>query len=133
MSYSIDTLTNNCYEGTTCLINKLDIRDEKQLDIMESHITLAKISILQQNPIAGNFDFEHYKAIHKFIFEDLYDWAGIPRTVDLSKKGTSFVKAENIEEIATACFKRLKNENHFKIYRTKLYGKNLSCRNRCSS
>ena len=114
MSYSIDALTNNCYEGTTCLINKLDIRDEKQLDIMESHITLAKISILQQTPINGNFDFEHYRAIHKFIFEDLYDWAGMPRTVDLSKKGTSFVKAKNIEEIATACFKRLKNENYFK-------------------
>ena len=114
MSYSIDSITDNCYEGTSCLINKLDIRDEKQLDIMESHITLAKISILQQNPINGNFDFEHYKAIHKFIFEDLYDWAGIPRTVDLSKKGTSFVKAENIEEIATACFGRLKNQNYFK-------------------
>ncbi len=60
MSYSIDTLTNNCYEGTTCLINKLDIRDAKQLDIVESQITVAKISILQQNPINGNFDFEHY-------------------------------------------------------------------------
>ena len=99
MSYSIYSLTDNCYEGTSCLINKLDIRDQKQLDIMESHITLAKISVLHQNPINGNFDFEHYKAIHKFIFEDLYDWAGTPRTVDISKKGTSFVKAENIEEI----------------------------------
>lgn len=69
MSYSIDSLTDNCYEGTSCLINKLDIRDQKQLDIMESHITLAKISVLHQNPINGNFDFEHYKAIHKFIFE----------------------------------------------------------------
>lgn len=114
MSYSIDSFSDNCYEGSTCLVNKLDIRDEKQLDIMESHITLAKISILQQNPISGNFDFEHYKAIHKFIFEDLYDWAGIPRTVDLSKKGTSFVKAENIEEIANACFNRLKKQNFFK-------------------
>jgi len=114
MSYSIDTLTNNCYKGTTCLINKFDIRDEKQLDIVESQITVAKISILQQNPIEGKFNFEHYKAIHKFIFEDLYDWAGIPRTVDLSKKGTSFVKAENIEEIAAACFERLKDQNYFK-------------------
>ena len=114
MSYSIDTLTNNCYEGTTCLINKFGIRDDKQLDVVESQITVAKISILQKNPIDGNFDFEHYKAIHKFIFEDLYDWAGISRTVDLSKKGTSFVKAENIEEIANACFERLKNQNYFK-------------------
>ena len=114
MSYSINALTNNCYEGTTCLINKLDIRDENQLDVVESQITVAKISMLQQNRIDGNFDFEHYKAIHKFIFEDLYDWAGIPRVVDISKKGTSFVKAENIDEIATACFERLKNQNYFK-------------------
>lgn len=62
MSYSIDSLTDNCYDGTSCLVNKLDIRDEKQLDIIESHITLAKISILQQNPINGNFDFEHFNA-----------------------------------------------------------------------
>ena len=114
MRYSIDSITDNCYEGTSCLINKLDIRDEKQLTIVESHITLAKISILQQNPINGNFDFEHYKLIHKFIFEDLYDWAGIPRTVDISKKGTLFVNAKNIDEIAEACFLRLKNQNYFK-------------------
>ncbi|MBO5452590.1 MAG: Fic family protein [Clostridia bacterium] len=114
MSYSIDAITDNCYKGTTCLINKLDIRDEKQLDVVESQITVAKISILQHNPIDGNFDFEHYKAIHKFIFEDLYDWAGIPRTVDISKKGTLFVAAKNIAEIATACFERLKNQDYFK-------------------
>lgn len=114
MSYSIDALTDNCYEGTTCLINKFGIQDEKQLAVVESQITIAKISILQQNPIEGNFDFEHYKAIHKFIFEDLYEWAGIPRVIDISKKGTFFVAAKNIDEIATACFERLKNQNYFK-------------------
>lgn len=113
MSYNIDSITDSCYEGTSCLINKFNIQDDKQLDIIESHITLAKISILQQNSIKGNFDFDHYKAIHKFIFEDLYDWAGSPRSVDISKKGTLFVKAENIEKIATACFERLKNQNYF--------------------
>lgn len=114
MSYNIDALTDNCYEGTSCLINKLDIRDDKQLEIVESHITLAKISILHQTPLNGNFDFEHYKAIHKFIFEDLYDWAGTIRTVNISKKGTSFVKADEIEKLADACFSRLKNQNYFK-------------------
>lgn len=114
MSYNIDSISADCYEGTTCLINKFDIRDEKQLDAVESHITLAKISMLQQNPINGDFDFEHYKAIHKFIFEDLYEWAGEIRIVNISKKGTSFVRAENIEEIADAIFSRLKSQNFFK-------------------
>ena len=31
MSYSIDSLTADCYPGTSCLINKLDIRDEEML------------------------------------------------------------------------------------------------------
>ena len=114
MSYSLDSLSDDCYKGTSCLINKLDIRDEKQLEVIESHITLAKISMLQQNPIKGNYDFEHYKAIHKFLFEDLYDWAGIPRTVNISKKGSSFTKADDIERIAAACFARLKKHNFFK-------------------
>ena len=142
MSYNTDSITDNCYEGTTCLINKFNIRDdkfnirdEKQLNIIESQLTLAKISLLNQNPINGNFDFNHYKSIHKFIFEDLYDLAGEIRTIDISKKGTLFVKAcdieeissacfkltsrtgslnSNIEEISSACFKRLKNKNYFK-------------------
>lgn len=114
MSYNIDSLTDDCYKGTSCLINKFNIQDERQLELIESQITLGKISMLLKNPLNGNFDFNHYKAIHKFIFEDLYEWAGNIRSVNLSKKGTVFVKADEIEKIAEACFKRLKECNFFK-------------------
>lgn len=113
MSYSIEPSNADCYEGTTCLINKLDIHDEEQLSQMEGGITLAKASILEDNPISETFDFEHYKAIHKFLFEDIYDWAGKIRTVNLSKKGTHFVNADEIESTAEKCFARLKSENYF--------------------
>ncbi len=36
MAYSIETSSDNCYEGTTCLINKLGIRDEALLARTES-------------------------------------------------------------------------------------------------
>jgi len=114
MGYKIDSITDNCYEGTTCLVNKLNIRDENQLNELESHITLAKISMLQKNPIKGNFDFEHYKQIHQYLFEDLYEWAGKVRLINISKKGTSFVDADDIERVAAACFSRLKEENYFR-------------------
>lgn len=114
MGYKLESIEDNCYPGTTCLVNKLNIRDEEQLSEIESYITLAKISVLQQQPIKGDFDFEHYKAIHRFLFEELYDWAGKIRDVNIAKKGTSFVKAEDIEEIARACFSRLKEHNFFK-------------------
>lgn len=39
MSYSIEAITEDCYEGTTCLINKFNITDEKKLANVESAIT----------------------------------------------------------------------------------------------
>lgn len=114
MGYSINSRTDNCYEGTTCLINKLNIRDEKILAEVEGKITFAKSSTLEKEQINSNFDFEHYKAIHKYLFDDLYDWAGQIRTVNLSKKGTQFANADEIERIADACFKRLADNNYFR-------------------
>ena len=116
MPYQGTALTADCYEGTVCLINKFNIRDEKQLAALEADITLAKVMELVKSPIQGNFDFSHYKAIHKFLFEDLYDWAGNIRTVEISKKGTAFVKASDIEQLADNCFKRLKRNQFFVGY-----------------
>jgi cell filamentation protein len=107
MSYSIDSTTDGCYPGTTCLINKLGIQDETELADTEAAVVLGKASLLDQQPIPGVFDFDHYKRIHQFLFCDLYDWAGQIRTINLSKKGTAFVPAAEIESCAVACFKRL--------------------------
>ena len=107
MSYSIDSTTDGCYPGTTCLVNKLGIQDELALAETEAAVVLGKASLLDQQPIPGVFDFEHYKRIHQFLFCDLYDWAGQIRTINLSKKGTAFVPAAEIESCAVACFKRL--------------------------
>ena len=107
MAYSIDSTTDGCYPGTTCLVNKLGIQDELALAETEAAVVLGKASLLDQQPIPGVFDFDHYKRIHQFLFCDLYDWAGQIRTINLSKKGTAFVPAAEIESCAVACFKRL--------------------------
>lgn len=114
MSYSITALTNDYYEGTNCLINKFNIQNEEQLAKIEAGITLAKTAELERNPISTSFDFEHYKQIHRYLFEDLYEWAGSVRTVDISKKGTNFTSFQNIETVAIACFDRLKSYNYFR-------------------
>lgn len=107
MAYSIYSTTDGCYPGTTCLVNKLGIQDELALAETEAAVVLGKASLLDQQPIPGVFDFDHYKRIHQFLFCDLYDWAGQIRTINLSKKGTAFVPAAEIESCAVACFKRL--------------------------
>lgn len=106
MAYQIDASSDGCYEGTTCLVNKLGIRDEALLAQAESAFTLAKASYLELHPLAGNFDFAHYRSVHRFLFCDLYEWAGELRQVDLSKKGTVFVPVADIERCADAYFSR---------------------------
>ena len=114
MAYSIDPIQDNCYPGTTVLVNKLHIHDEAALQEAETLATYVNASKLEQCPLEGVFDFAHYKAVHQFLFSDLYDWAGQIRTVDISKKGTRFCSAENIERQAELIFHRLKERNYFK-------------------
>lgn len=111
MAYSIDPISADCYEGTTCLINKFGIKDEKKLSQMETLITTAKCQELEISPIVGDFGFDHYKAIHKYIFKDLYDWAGKVRTASISKKGTVFTLPESIEPLADRIFTGLQKNN----------------------
>ena len=114
MGYSIDPISANCYPGTTILINKFDIRDEEKLSEIESVISSARYAEWLNAPQATTFDFDHYKAIHRFVFSDLYEWAGEVRTVNISKKGTQFTPAENIESQAQLIFERLRCCNYFK-------------------
>ena len=114
MGYSIDPISANCYPGTTILINKFDIQDEEKLNEIESVLSSARYAEWLNTPQSATFDFEHYKAIHRFLFSDLYDWAGEVRTVNISKKGTQFSPTENIEHQAELIFKRLKELNYFK-------------------
>lgn len=114
MGYSIDPISANCYPSTTILINKFDIQDEEKLNEIESVLSSARYAEWLNTPQSATFDFDHYKAIHRFLFSDLYDWAGEVRTVNISKKGTQFTPAENIERQAELIFKRLKECNYFK-------------------
>ena len=112
MAYSLNPSSDNCYEGTTCLVNKLGIRDEKKLSEIEAQITFAKAVMLEETPIDDDFGFEHIKKIHAFLLCDLYEWAGQVRTVDISKKRTKFLDAASIESIGTKCFAKVK-EGYF--------------------
>lgn len=114
MGYSIDPISANCYPGTTILINKFDIRDEEKLNEVESIISSTRYAEWENAPKSNNFDFEHYKMIHHFLFSDLYDWAGEVRSVNISKKGTLFTPADDIETQAEQIFNRLKKCNYFK-------------------
>ena len=83
-----------CYPNSSVLINKMNIKTHDELIAAEREITSLKIAIAKSQPIKGNFDLEHLKKIHKFIFEDIYSWAGCLRHVNISK-GNQFCLANN--------------------------------------
>ena len=81
-----DTRWNNYfYPGTNVLKNKLGITNAEELHQAEADITFKKLTELYLNPIEGNFDAEHYREIHRYLFDDIYDFAGEFRNVDMRK------------------------------------------------
>ncbi len=100
-----------CYPGSDVLINKFGIKTHEELLAAEREITSLKIAMAKAEPIRGNFDLEHLKRIHRFVFEDIYFWAGELRHVDISK-GNQFCLCQNIERYAASIFAELKAEHY---------------------
>lgn len=112
MAYSLESIGDGCYENSTVLINKFDIRDAKVLDTLEQNITSALIAKAALEIPFEKVDFEFYKALHKYVFGDIYDWAGKTRLVNMSKKGTNFCPFEKVEEFGERLFNGLEKQNY---------------------
>lgn len=94
-----------CYSNSNVLKNKFGIKTSRELTLAEVKFTSARLSYLQNNPIEGNFDFEHLKEIHRYIFQDLYEWAGQERTVEIGK-GNMFCITSYLNEYAESIFQK---------------------------
>jgi len=60
--------------------------------------------------LSGKFDTVHLKVIHGYIFQDVFEWAGQFRTVDISKGGHLFGRAAFLETPLEQTFGRLATE-----------------------
>lgn len=98
--------------GTTTLRNKIvsrqepyGISDPARLRAAEDLLVSARLIDLLLHPIAGMFDYNHMKAIHQYLFQDVYEWAGQERVAPvapqfLDKDGHLYYPAG--ETLATA-------------------------------
>ena len=114
----MDPLRTDCYENSTVLINKFDIRDEAQLDAVERSITSGLIAKTMIEMPFENVDFKFYKNLHNYVFSDIYEWAGSVRSIDMSKKGTNFCSATKINERAERIFLNLQTTDYLKMVPT---------------
>ncbi|MDK6806677.1 hypothetical protein HMPREF2822_03625 [Corynebacterium sp. HMSC062E11] len=65
--------------GTKVLKNRLGLDDAEELRILEEKLVFLRITELDSAPVEGAFDYAHFKAIHRHLFQDVYDWAGEER------------------------------------------------------
>lgn len=102
------------YPGTNTLRNKFGLRDAQTLQALETSLSYSRLAELDVRPLLGKFDLAHLRAIHRHIFQDVYDWAGQVRTVSIAKANSLFALPEHIESYAAAIFAGLERENHLR-------------------
>lgn len=80
------------------LTNLGGFTDTESLSIFENDLAMARMLELQESPILGEFNLAHLCAIHQWIFQDVYPWAGQIRKVDIGKNDTRFLTHTAIPE-----------------------------------
>ena len=72
------------YEDVPVLRNKLGIKTEKILDLVEAEQSRANMMLLYERPFSS-FSPAGLREIHRFLFGDIYDWAGEYRIINIQK------------------------------------------------
>lgn len=96
-----------CYPNSEVLINKKNIKDAKVLADVERMISTYNLSRLHVEPLKGNFDVEHYMKLHKFLFGELYPFAGEIRSENMQKGNTLFCRPEYIYRYLDLILKKM--------------------------
>ena len=99
-----------CYPGTNTLVNKLNIKDANKLDNYEKSMVALKLMALEKKGITGNFDVAHFVGIHKFLFEDIYPFAGLFRSENIAKGYFQFAQWEYIDSELDRLLTQLRTE-----------------------
>lgn len=98
------------------LKNRLGIDDPDVFRAAESRIVSEKIADILDEPVPDIFDFGLLKQIHKTLFEDIYDFAGKTRAVDIAKPGSPvpFAHFRYIESEAERIFVALREGGYLR-------------------
>lgn len=74
------------YEGTDVLKNLLNIRDREKLEEAESGYVTYRLKEIAADPLSGEYNYIHLLKMHEYIFQDMYEWAGQQRKLNIYKE-----------------------------------------------
>ncbi|MEJ3651723.1 Fic family protein [Actinomycetes bacterium KLBMP 9759] len=96
------------------LRNKLGITDPAELARAEAELVALRQYELHTSRLEGRYDLVHLQALHLWLFQDVYDWAGRIRTVTIGKNGQMFCMPQNIHAFAGTIFGWLTDTGHLR-------------------
>ena len=103
-----------CYPDTNILKNRFGLRNAAQLKKVEADISAVRQNDLLEHPIAGHFSANHLCTIHRYLFRDVYFFAGRFRREDIMKGTTRFLAHQQIGEKFKALLGELRSEKFLK-------------------
>lgn len=89
------------------LRNRLGITEPSVLAVAERAAAFQRVVQLEQHPIPGRFDFAHLRAIHRYILQAVYDWAGELRTTDTGAFGMPHARPQFLREELDRVFRQI--------------------------
>lgn len=81
------------YENSTILINKFAIKDKELLQKVERNITTLRIAEVESGKVDvfhHQLNANNYLSLHKYIFSDIYDFAGEVRDEAIYKDNAPY-------------------------------------------
>ncbi len=97
--------------GNLCPLNLQGLSDYDLLRPIETAATYARGRELERMGITGSFDPTHLRAIHRYLFQDIFPWAGDLRVVNISKGNSHFAPAVHIASALAETLAKLKAES----------------------
>jgi len=95
--------------GNSTLNNKLGITKPEALAAAVTECSSRRLAELQASPIRGGFDASHLQEIHRYLYQDVFDWAGELRRIENGGAPTP-----DLESALNRIFDRLSRENLLK-------------------
>jgi len=92
------------YPDSSVLRNRLGLRTQRELTEAEYRLTFGRRVELVRDPIEGSFDLTRLQETHRRLFQDIFEWAGQLRTVEIAKGTSHFLPFSLIHTAADDTF-----------------------------
>lgn len=98
------------YPGLDIMRNRLNIRQQQRLEQVAYEMTALRAATIELGPLVRGLP--HLRTIHRQLYQDIFDWAGQLREVDIYQGDTPFCHFAYIEKEGNALMQDLEEEGY---------------------